>query len=338
MGPSSQVQIRWAAATCVAVLVIVALLAFVSDPLFRYRKLTTTLDDVEGIQPGTKVFFRGAAVGDVSSVDLDPATRSFAVKLGVLKKWHPAACSFVQIGASNPFTSPRMDLVAVEKAATPASSQCQQAMAAASCMPIPQIPGGGSQIIGCRRSPDLIQTATVAVNAAASVAQTANQMAQRLQSMLQGSGGAGGSALDMASVARNATGTLAALSSLSAQLDRTLKPGSGDVALTLANVRQLTGRAAGLDIASANGILRETHDLVAKNQASIAKLLADGSGATTQARAALEDASSSMIQTSANIDRITSSLNILSEKMAADPTYVLRGQRYSDPPAPGGGK
>ena len=32
------------------------------------------------------------------------------------------------------------------------------------------------------------------------------------------------------------------------------------------------------------------------------------------------------------------SLQALSEKLADDPTYVIRGQRYTDPPAPGAAK
>ena len=342
MGPDPRSQIRWGIGACITALLIVALLVFVPDPLFRYRTLTTTLDDVAGVQPGTKIFFRGASVGEVRAVELDPETRAFAVRLSVLKAWRPSACSYVTVAASNPFTAPRIDLAALAvtgPAGTPPAGQCLQAMASHGCDPVSPVAGDQpGMITGCRRSPDLIQTATLAVTEAAEVANTANQMAQRLQVMLQGDGSSGGKSVDMATVARNATETLAALNSLSVQLDRSFTPGKGDIALTLGNVRQLTGRAAKLDIASANGLLRETNTLVAKNQASIAALLANGAGTTAQARDMLEGASASLVQTSANLARASANLNGLTERVAADPTFVIRGQRYADPPAPGARK
>lgn len=330
MGPDPGTQIRWGFGTALAALVVVATLAFVPDPFFRQRVFATTLDDVEGIAPGVKVYFRGAAVGEVRSVDLDPPSRTFAVRLGIARDWRPSACSYATVASSNPFTAPRIELVALETGA----AQCPSALAAVQCDPVRASAGSVAAITGCRRPADLFQTATLAVGEAANVARTANQMAQRLQAMLQGTGGSG-SAVDMAAIARDATGTLAALNSLSVQLDRSFAPGKGDMAMTLANVRKATGRASEVDIAALNGILRETKALVAQNQASIAGLLSEGKNSATEARMLLEGASASLVATSTNLERTSGSLGALTDRLAGDPTFILRGQRYADPPAPG---
>lgn len=331
MGPDPKSQIRWGIGTAVAAIAVVAILALVPDPFFRQQVYATTFDDVEGIGPGVKVYFQGAAVGEVRSVDLDPDSRTFAVRLGVQRAWKPSGCSYATIASANPFTAPRIELAALD---TPAG-RCATALAAAQCVPVARA-GEGDAITGCRRPADLFQTAALAVGEAANVARTANQMAQRLQGMLQGSGGGTGSPVDMAQVARDATGTLSALNSLSVQLDRSFTPGRGDLALTLANVRKATGRASEVDIAALNGILQETKALVAQNQGSIAGLLAEGKSSATEARVLLEGASASLVATSANLERTSSSLGALTERMAGDPTYAIRGQRYADPPAPGG--
>jgi len=330
MEPDSKTRIRWGFGTALAAILVVAVLALVPDPFFRYRVFATALDDVAGVGTGTPVFFRGAKVGEVRSVALDPATRTFAVRLNVLKAWRPSACSYISVASSNPFTAPRIDLVAVETQA----ALCRTALTAAGCEPLAAVPAQGVPLTGCRRSPDLIQTAAAAIGEAANVARTANQMAQRLQAMMQGTGG-GGSAVDMATIARNATGTLAALNSLSVQLDRNLAPGKGDIALTLANVRKMSGRASTIDITALNGILRETRLMVAQNQASIQGLLSQGNAGAGEARAMLQAASASLVSTSTNLERVSDNLGALTERVAADPTFVIRGQRYADPPAPG---
>jgi uncharacterized coiled-coil protein SlyX len=337
MQPDPRSQIRWGLGACVVTVLIVSLLAFVPDPFFRYRTVSTTLDDVEGIQPGTKVLFRGATVGDVKAIELNSAARTFAVSLSILKAWHPSACSYVTIAAANPFTAPAINLVALEGPSTASPAQCSQARAAADCLPVDPVPNDSAAVlIGCRRSPDLIQSATLAVNEAVNVVRTADEMAQRLQTMIQGSGQ--GKPVDMAQVANNATATLAALHTLSTRLDRSFTPGKGDIALTLANVRKMSGRAAQIDVVSANGVLRETQAMIAKNQASIASLLAEGSNSATLAHTTLEGASASLVQASVNLERASASLDTLSERLAADPTYAIRGQKYADPPAPGATK
>lgn len=320
---------RWGFGTAACALLVVAMLAFVHDPFFRYRAFATTLDNVEGVSAGTPVFYRGASVGEVRSVALDATTRNFDVALSVTKAWTPSACSYVSVASSNPFTAPRIDLVAVETDA----ARCKPALVAAGCDAVAAPEGSSPALIGCRRSPDLIQTAAAAVGEAASVARTANQMAQHLQAMMQGSGA--GSPVDMAVVARNATQTLAALNSLSVQLDRNFTPGKGDIALTLSNVRKLTGHASTIDVAALNGILQETRTMVAQNQASIQGMLAQGNAGAGQARMLLENSSASLAATSSNLQRITDNLGALTERTAADPTFLLRGQHYADPPAPG---
>lgn len=336
MTPDPRTQIKWGVGAAILAVAVVAILALVPDPFFQQRVIATTLDDVAGVSPGVQVYFRGAPIGEVRSVDLDGTSRTFAVRMGVQRGWRPSACSFATISSANPFTSPRIELVALEAPA----AQCGLARRASGCDAVLAITGAadGQTIAGCRRPADLFETASVAVGEAAAVAKAANGMAQRLQAMLQGSGGKGANAVDMALVARNATQTLAALNSLSGQLDRSFSPGKGDIALTLANMRKVTGRASEVDVGALNGVLRETQSLVAQNQASIAGLLAEGKTSAGEVRMILEGASASLVATSANLERTSASLGSLSERLAGDPTYAIRGQRYADPPAPGESK
>lgn len=334
MGPNPQSQVRWGLGVSLAAAAIVAVLALVPDPLFRNRAFATSLDNVEGIAAGTPVYFRGASVGEVRDVALDPATRNFGIDLSIAKSWRPSGCDYVAVSAANPFTAPRIDLVSLERPA----GACRVALASAGCETVAAVrEGGRSPLPGCRRSPDLIQTAAAAVAQAAGVARTANQMATRLQTMIQGSGGArgAGSAIDMAALARDATGTVAALNSLSTSLGRSLEPGRGDIALTLANVRRLSGNASTLDMAAVNGIIRDTNTMIAQNQENVAAMLADTRGATAQTRTMLEGLSASMVQTSANLALVSEHMGELTERMSGDPTFALRGTRYVDPPAPG---
>lgn len=329
MTPDSTTQIRWGLGAALLALGVVAILALVPDPFFRQRVIATTLDDVEGVSPGVQVYFRGAPIGAVRSIDLNRQSRTFAVAMGIDRKWQPSACSFATVASANPLTAPRIELVALETG----SAQCAAARRAYGCDPVPDRDAAGA-LPGCRRPADLFETAALAIGEAANVARTANAMAQKLSGMLQGDG----SAVDMAQVARNATQTLSALNSLSTQLDRSFTPGRGDIALTLSHVRQATGRASEIDVAALNGILRETQTLVTQNQASIAGLLAAGKSSAGEVRGILEGASASLVATSANLERTSSSLGVLSERLAGDPTYAIRGQRYADPPPPGGTK
>lgn len=329
MTPDSTTQIRWGLGAALLALGVVAILALVPDPFFRQRVIATTLDDVEGVSPGVQVYFRGAPIGAVRSIDLDRQSRTFAVAMGIDRKWQPSACSFATVASANPLTAPRIELVALETG----SAQCAAARRAYGCNPVPGR-DAAKALPGCRRSADLFETAALAIGEAANVAHTANAMAQKLSGMLQGDG----SAVDMAQVARNATQTLAALNSLSTQLDHSFTPGRGDIALTLSHVRQATGRASEIDVTALNGILRETQSLVVQNQANIAGLLAEGKSSAGEVRILLEGASASLMATSANLERTSSSLGALSERLAGDPTYAIRGQRYVDPPPPEGEK
>jgi hypothetical protein len=328
MAPDTQTQIRWGVAVCVVALLVVAVIAFVPDPLFRYRTVTTTLDNVAGIDAGTPVSFRGAVVGEVRSVDLDPVSRNFRVRLNVRRDWRPSSCSFVSAAAANPFTPPTIDLVAIEPSLAANREQCFAAMDAQDCSPVPLLVGGPTAISGCRRSPDLIASATMAVREAANVARSANQMAQRLQTMM----GSNGDGANMAQIAASATQTLAALTSLSDRLDRSFKPGQGDLAVSLGNVRQITGKIARVNVAQVDGILRNANGVVADNRANLAILVDQAAKSSTHANQMLEGASASMVEATANLKRITTNLDALSERLAADPTFALRGQHYKDPP------
>lgn len=311
---------------------VVGVLALVPDPFFRYRAYATALDNVEGIAAGTPVYFRGASVGKVRDVSLDPGTRNFGVALSVEKSWRPSACNYVTVSAANPFTAPRIELVSLEQPA----SRCK-ALVAARCDTVATVANAARRTIqGCRRSPDVIQSASVALAQAADVARTASQMANRLQSMLQGSGATGGgSPIDMAALASNATGTVAALHTLSTALGRSLEPGRGDIAMTVSNMRRLSGNASTIDIASINGIIHDTNRVITQNQENIAATLADTRGATAQTRTMLEGLSASMVQTSANLAIVSEDLGALTERLSSDPSFAIRGTRFTDPPAPG---
>ena len=142
----------------------------------------------------------------------------------------------------------------------------------------------------------------------------------------------------MARLARDATGTVAALNTVSSQLGQSLKPGRGDIAMTLANVRRLSGSAATLDVAAVNGILRDTNTMIARNQENITAMLADTRGASAQTRTMLEGLSASMVQASANLATVSEDVGALTERLSGDPTYAIRGTKFADPPAPGSGK
>ena len=131
------------------------------------------------------------------------------------------------------------------------------------------------------------------------------------------------------------TAAVAALSGISRKLDASMTPGRGDVALTLANVRQLTGRAGQFDMASLNGTMRGVQTVVGNNQDNISGLLVESRATAAQTRAMLEQLTASLATTSANLARASDSMTALSERLAADPSSVVRGRKFEDPPAPG---
>lgn len=329
MGPDPKAQIKWGIGACALTLLVVGILAFVPDPFFRTRAIATTLDNVAGIDPGTPVSFRGIELGKVRSVELDPATRNFRVRLDVRRDWQPTGCTYVLAGAANPFTAPAIEIVALEKADAASAASCRSQMALRDCAVVPLLDPDDDAFPACRRAPDLIASTTMAVNEAANVARSANQMAQRLQVMLGGEGGGGAS---MAQVADNATQTLAALNSLSSRLDSSFSPGRGDIALALGNVKRMTGRMAQVDVRSVNGILQNANGMVGENRAGVGLLVDQTARSAAQANQMLEGASASLVEATANLSQMTANLNTLTERLAADPTYVVRGQKYADPP------
>lgn len=320
-------QLRWGLGLAAVAILIVAILAFVPDPFFRQQTLSTRFDDVEAVMPGGSVYFRGAEIGQVRSVALDPATRLFDVRLGVRRDWRPTACSFARISGSNPLAAPRIELVAIE----PGATACPAAEAAAGCTPL-TASGARRAITGCMRPPDLFETAAAAVNEAGAVAHMVNLMATRF-----GAGGGAGAAsgFDLARVTQQSTAALAALSTIAQRLNTGFDPGHGDIALTIANVRRASGRAGEFDMASLNATLRQVQALVAQNQANVAGMLADTRATTAETRNLLETLSASLGQTSGNLATATGSLSALSERLSADPTFAIRGAKFADPPPPG---
>lgn len=329
--PNAGVQIRIGIAVCLAALGLVLALTFLPDPFFRNREYVTRFDNVAGVQAGTTINFHGARVGEVRSVELEPATRQFLVAMSITKRWHPSACSHVAVSASNPLTAPTISLEALEGDAEKSANTCLAARVVAGCEPL-AVPasGGGYALAGCRRSPDLVQTATRAIAEAALAARTASNLVMSIQAQVTGGNGAGkvGSMMD------DASQTAAALNSLAVELDRSFRPGKGDVAITLANLRQFSGRAAGFDINGVNATVTEARKLVAENQASVAALLRESAGTATQARATLEAASASLVAASVNLERASANIDRVSEQVAADPSAILRGRDLRDPPEP----
>jgi len=325
--PKANVQVGWGLIASAIALIALAVLSFVPDPFFRQRVLTTTFDNVDGVTAGVPVYFRGAPLGAVRSVRLDPRRRTFAVRLGVERDWRASGCVFTQVSAANPFTTPRIELVALEIA----PSACPAARLAAHCLPTPPARDaiGARGVVGCERQPDLLESASFAVAQAAAAAKSVNLIAQRIQVMMQGSGAA---KLDVPRLVGDATTTLASVNDLTRRLDDTLAPGKGDAALTLGNVRRASERAASLDVASLNTTLAQVKTLVSQNQANVTAMLSQGSAVTAQTRELLENLSGSLTTASANLQRTTDNLDALTERLAADPTYVVRGQRFVDPP------
>ncbi len=335
MRPKSGVQIRWGVAAALLALAVLVGLAVIPDPFFRQRVYATTFDDVEGVSPGVPVYFRGAVVGAVRSVDLRPEQRTFAVRLGVRRDWRPSACTHAAIAESNPLTTPQIALVALETGAP----GCPAARTLARCDPLAPPTPGPRGVTGCKRGPDLFETAALAVAQAAEVATTANAMAIKVQGMMAGLGGGtgpGGLPIDVNRLAADVQLTLATLNQMSGRLNDTLTPGQGDVALTLANVRRTSDKAATLDVARLNQTLVELQDIVRANQANVSTLLTEGAAVSGESRALLETLNASMAATTTNLQRSSESLAALTERLEDDPTYAIRGQKFTDPPPPTG--
>jgi ABC-type transporter Mla subunit MlaD len=329
--PGPQTQIRWGVIAAALAAAVVALLAFIPDPLLRQKVYATTFDDVEAISRGLPVFFRGAEVGQVRSVDLDPDTKTFTVRLGIRRDWRPTGCSYARIVESNPVTAPKIEVAAIEGAA----EACKAAMAKDLCTPLPAPKGAKATLTGCRRGANLFETAAIAVAQAAEVAKTANAMALRLQAMLEGGASSGGANVDVQQLMTDAAATLHSVNEMTDRLNRTMAPGTGDVAVTLSNVRRASGQAAQIDVATANATLADVQALVRANQASVNTMLSQGAALSGDSRALLENVSATLASAAANLERVSTNVEGLSERVEDDPTYLLRGQRYADPPPPG---
>lgn len=333
--PNAGIQIRVGIIACLVALGLVLVLTFLPDPFFRNREYVTLLDDVAGVQPGTAINFRGARVGEVRSVELDPATRQFLVVLSVTKRWRPTACSQAKVSAANPLTAPTMTIEAIEGSPAGSAKACLTERLATGCDPLaPPMTFGKAALTGCRRSPDLIQTATRAIEQASLAARTASTLVMSLQAEVTGGAEAGKGKGKVGEMMDDATQTAAALNSLANQLDRSFRPGKGDVAVTLTNLRQFSGRAAGIDINGVNATVSEARKLVAENQASVAVLLRESASTAAQARATLEAASVSLVAASVNLERASANIDRASEQVATDPSSILRGSDLRDPPEP----
>lgn len=64
--------------------------------------------------------------------ELAGAERTFVVQMSITRRWQPSACTFVQVASSNPFTTLRIELVALEVL----SAGCAAARKGAACEPV----------------------------------------------------------------------------------------------------------------------------------------------------------------------------------------------------------
>ncbi len=323
MLPSSRDQIRWGLAFGAIALALIVILAFFPDPLHRQRVMVVGLDHVEGIGDGAPIYFRGAEIGAVRHVALVPALRTFDVSIGVRRDFRPSACSFMTVSASNPLTQPHLELVALETSAR----QCPAARVAAACVPVQPVRVARDRLTGCRRSPDLIALATGVITQASGAATAATAMAVRLQAMLAGGGGGGSGG-----VTGDLQGAARSLSAVLGGIDHSMAPGRGDLALTLANVRRASGQAARVDVGAVNGTLASVSSMVAENRSNVAQMVANGQAISAQTRDLLQTSARSLAETSDNLARVSASMDSLTERIAGDPGFAVRGQRFADPP------
>ena len=238
---------------------------------------------------------------------------------------------FCRVAEANPLTTPRIELVSVEGSRRPvqrsagwprrasASTRSQRTM---------------RRLMDVVAAPVCSRRRRLRSAKQRRLRKTANAMAQRLGAMM-GSDTPGGSPVNMAKVAQDSTAALAALSGISRKLDASMTPGRGDVALTLSNVRQMTGRAGQFDVASLNGTMRGVQTIVGSNRDTVSGLLVEGRATAAQTRVMLEGLTASLATTSANLTRASDSMTALTEKLAADPSSIVRARKFEDPPAPG---
>lgn len=315
-------------AVAAAILIVVGVLAFMPDP--RQRVFVTTFDDVDGVLEGAPVYFRGAAVGEVRSIALEPDSRTFAMRLGVRRDLKPASCMHARIVAPLPVTAPRVEIEALDLSA----AACAAERAKVGCEPMPPPAKGGAPLVGCRRDPDLLKTATASLADVTELIRTANAIARRLEATMDGAGPRG-EAQALRSLMASAEATLDAANRVTTRLDATLAPG-GDGAASLSNLRRASAKAAEIDIAGLNATIADLQSLVRDNQAAVKTLLADGTAISAETRALLQNVSATLSAASANLERASDNADALSERLSDDPTFAVRGQRYSDPPPVGG--
>ncbi len=310
MRPSPRVQVVIGLVAAVGTLAVICLLAFAPNP-WR-TTYVTTFDDVDGIARGAPVYFRGAAVGEVRSVELVPDEGLFAVTMAVRRDWRPPACAHARILAPLPVTAPRVELAGL------CAPQTCEALAAPA--------DGGAPLPGCRRDADLLKNATAALAEVTALVRNANLLTADLQRTMDGDG---------RRILADASTALAAASQISERLNRNLAPGRGDAAVALANLRTASGRAAEIDVAQLNATVAEVRALVRRNEANVNTLLSEGASLSTESRALLQNVSGTLASAGSNLERASGSLDALSERVGDDPTFVVRGQRYADPPPPG---
>lgn len=352
MRPDSRLQVRLGVAAAATLVLLVAFLAFVPDPFLRQRVHRTTFDDVAAVTPGAPVYFRGAPLGSVRSVELDTRRNLFDVRLGLRRDWTPPRCSFARIVETNPFIAPRIEVVAPE--ATAGAASCEAVRRAANCERLPS-PAGARAMDGCSRQEDLLELAAGAVAQAATTIESANVTLARIDGVVRGftgdgKGAGGGQALDVQGLMANVEQTASSLEDITRKLNATLSTErTTEIADTVGNVRTITAQAARFDVGgvnntvaglnaavtNANATLAEVQGMLAANKGSLERITTQGAGLTTDSRELLATMSASMAGAAASMERASENLEALSERLQADPTYAVRGSRYADPPPPG---
>ena len=107
-------------------------------------------------------------------------------------------------------------------------------------------------------------------------------------------------------------------------------------------MRAISGKAAAFDLASVqttvartNALLEQTTTLLKDNRDSIQNLATQSAGATAEGRDLLSEVQASIVASAGNLERASSNLDAMSQRLKSDPTYAIRGARLQDPPTPG---
>ncbi len=342
MRPEPRVQIRFGAAAAVLILTLTSVAAFVPDPFLTQKVYATSVDNVDSVAPGLPVYFAGGQVGQVRWVRLDPARNLYAVGVGLRRDWRPPPCAVVRIAAVNPLAAAKIEVLGRTLGAVGPPQSCQAFRLSTGCARLAPPAAAAEPLDGCLRQGDLTQLAAAALAQASQTLVQGQALLARFDGMAAGAAGKGAGGFDLAAVGRNVTSTSASLDAISAKLNATLSPQrQADLSAAIGDLRTVSGKAAAFDMASVqttvartNALLEQMNGLLQDNRRSIQAMASQGAGLTSDSRSLLSAMQADMVAASANLERSTSNLDALSERLNGDPGFLVKGARYADPPQP----